>query len=455
MPAQPTSVGAAAPEYAGPLFDAHLHYNDEAVARFPIDDVLGRMQKSGVRAVVANSRPNDGTRALAAAREATRRAGVTVVPFVRLYRDRADYSGWHADPTIVDMVLRELAAGTDAGPYRGLGEFHLYDSRNADGPTARRLMKLAEERGLVVLAHVDDVAIEKLFAHAPSARLVWAHTGIGGAPVERVRALLERLSDAARRALVPPWADRGRWSPERAVARAADRDAGALPGRLGHLGQRALGRLRESDARRTALARRPAAGRRAPDRVGQRRRAVRIAGALRRRSRGALPRVPLLLDLDDVRRREQRVVRGVGERARHLEHVQRILLRPLDRLGGTSAAGGVFALTGLVVDGTSRCSSAIWRAFLSSPSLAPIRASSWACSFASSISCSFSTSRTAIRTASSVARLLTRLRMQYTHRAAEMLLKIVMNMIGPRAPGQKVWFLVSFRPTAQPRKCGR
>jgi hypothetical protein len=92
--------------YAGPLFDAHLHYNDEAVERYPIADVLGRMQRSGVRAIVANSRPNDGTKALAAAREPTRRAGVTVVPFVRLYRNRADYSGWHADPTIVDMVLR-------------------------------------------------------------------------------------------------------------------------------------------------------------------------------------------------------------------------------------------------------------------------------------------------------------------------------------------------------------
>jgi len=192
--AQPASPEAAPLSYAGPLFDTHLHYNDEAAARFPIDDVLGRMQKSGVRAVVANSRPNDGTRALAAAGDATRRAGVTVVPFVRLYRNRADYSGWHADPSIVEMVLRELAAGTAAGPYRGLGEFHLYDSANADGATARRLMQLAEERGLVVLAHVDDVAIEKLFAHAPKARLIWAHSGIGGVPIERVRALLQRHS---------------------------------------------------------------------------------------------------------------------------------------------------------------------------------------------------------------------------------------------------------------------
>ena len=187
--AQPAAPGAA---YAGPIFDAHLHYNEEAVEPHPIADVLARMQRSGVRAVVANSRPNDGTKALAAAREATRRAGVTVVPFVRLYRNRADYTGWHADPSIVEMVLRELAAGTDAGPYRGLGEFHLYDSANADGATARRLMQLAEQRGLVVLAHVDDAAIEKLLAHAPKARLIWAHTGIGGTPVERVRMLLQR-----------------------------------------------------------------------------------------------------------------------------------------------------------------------------------------------------------------------------------------------------------------------
>ncbi len=187
-----TAAASAAPPYTGPLFDAHMHYNVEAVDPYPIDDVLGRMQRSGVRAVVANSRPNDGTKALAAAREQTKKAGVAVVPFVRLYRNRADYNGWPTDPTIVDMVMRELAAGTEAGPYRGLGEFHLYDSKNADGPTAKRLMQLAQERNLVVLAHVDDVAVEKLFAHAPKARMIWAHTGIGGVPIERVRALLDK-----------------------------------------------------------------------------------------------------------------------------------------------------------------------------------------------------------------------------------------------------------------------
>jgi hypothetical protein len=190
--------------YAGPLFDAHLHYNDEACVHatpepacpHPLEDVLARMQRNGVRAIVANSRPNDGTRALAQARAQTQAAGVMVVPFVRLYRDRADYHNWFRDPGIAELVQTELARGTPSGPYRGLGEFHLYDSANANGPVAQALMALAEQKDLAVLAHVDDVAIDLLMANAPSKgrklKLVWAHTGIGGTPIERVDQLLAR-----------------------------------------------------------------------------------------------------------------------------------------------------------------------------------------------------------------------------------------------------------------------
>jgi predicted TIM-barrel fold metal-dependent hydrolase len=51
-------------------------------------------------------------------------------------------------------------------------------------------MRLAQERKLVVLAHCDDVAIDKLMAHARGATVIWAHTGIGGVPVARVRQML-------------------------------------------------------------------------------------------------------------------------------------------------------------------------------------------------------------------------------------------------------------------------
>ena len=210
---------AYAADYTGPLFDAHLHYNDEAfngtTGPHPVADVLARLQRSGVKAIVANSRPNDGTKALVAAAHnhgglATggTAGGTTtitakdlaVIPFIRLYRNRADYDSWFKDETIYDMVVAEQARGATIAArrveFRGIGEFHLYDSANANGPVAKKLMAYAEEKSLAVLAHVDDTAIDLLMANTPSKgqklRLIWAHTGIGGVSVARVDELLTR-----------------------------------------------------------------------------------------------------------------------------------------------------------------------------------------------------------------------------------------------------------------------
>ncbi len=65
---------------------------------------------------------------------------------MRLYRNRDDYGNWFRDESIYDMVQAELARGTPSGPYRGLGEFHLYDSANANGPVAKKLIVLAEQK---------------------------------------------------------------------------------------------------------------------------------------------------------------------------------------------------------------------------------------------------------------------------------------------------------------------
>lgn len=193
------SVAKAAP-YGGPLLDAHLHYNEEAWSGHSgphqPSDVLARMQRNGVKAILTNSRPNEGTRTLAAARAETQLAEVTVLPLVRLYRNRDDYVSWFRDESIYEMVQAELARGTPAGPYRGIGEFHLYDSLNANGAVAKKLMALADAKDLVELAHVDDYAIDMLMAHTPSKgqtlRLIWAHTGIDGVSVARVSELLDK-----------------------------------------------------------------------------------------------------------------------------------------------------------------------------------------------------------------------------------------------------------------------
>ena len=115
---------AQAADYTGPLFDAHLHYNDEAWngpdgqgrGPHPISDVLARIQRNGVKGVLANSRPNDGTKALAADPS---KGDLQVVPFIRLYRNRADYDSWFRDETIYDMVLAEYARGTAGSPVGG------------------------------------------------------------------------------------------------------------------------------------------------------------------------------------------------------------------------------------------------------------------------------------------------------------------------------------------------
>ena len=193
-----------ASDYNGPLFDAHLHYNDEAwqggngqgSGPHPISDILARLPRNGVKGALANSRPNAGTQNLAthlAAQSANVGTALQVVPFIRLYRNRADYDSWFKDETIYTLVQAEFAKGTAAGPYQGIGEFHLYSSENANAPVAKKLMAFAEEKNLAVLAHVDDTAIDLLMANAPSKgqklKLIWAHTGIGGAPASRVDAL--------------------------------------------------------------------------------------------------------------------------------------------------------------------------------------------------------------------------------------------------------------------------
>ena len=117
-------------------------------------DVLARLQRNGVKGALTNSLPNDGSKALVAAAQGS--AELTVVPFIRLYRDRADYDSWFRDDSIYDMVVVEHARGAAGAAsrveFRGIGEFHLYNSANASQPVAKKLMVFAEEKSLAMLA---------------------------------------------------------------------------------------------------------------------------------------------------------------------------------------------------------------------------------------------------------------------------------------------------------------
>lgn len=164
-----------------PIFDAHLHYNEEAYAAFPPERALELFRRNGVRGVLANSRPNAGTRRLIEAAPPE----LWIVPFIRPYAVRADRATWPREPKTLALIEAELAKGG----YRGIGEFHIDRSEDAGGDVARRIVALAVERGLWLHAHVDEVGLEKLFGHDPRARVIWAHTGFA-TPTAEVERLL-------------------------------------------------------------------------------------------------------------------------------------------------------------------------------------------------------------------------------------------------------------------------
>jgi hypothetical protein len=184
------SLGLVLPAAASevlPIFDAQLHYNDEAAAVYPVPEVLERFRASGVTAILANTRPNDGTRALVNAAREDPRAAPRVVPFVRPYPTRADVGTWFNDPEIFALVESELRR--DPG-YRGIGESHVYGT-DAGGIWVKRIVALAVERNLWLHAHCDDAALEILFGHEPSAKIIWAHTGFT-TPPEKIARYMDR-----------------------------------------------------------------------------------------------------------------------------------------------------------------------------------------------------------------------------------------------------------------------
>lgn len=152
-----------------PLFDAHMHYNVEARSVLSPQQVIALWRKTGIRAVLATSRPNDGTLDLIAQGA----ADIRIVPFLRPYRVQPDRYDWFAKPEIDALVEQELKRGI----YRGIGEFHIFGA-DADAPFMVRIARLAKERGLWLHAHSDEDAVERIMRHAPGVKLIWAHTGM-------------------------------------------------------------------------------------------------------------------------------------------------------------------------------------------------------------------------------------------------------------------------------------
>ncbi|QGT77763.1 amidohydrolase family protein [Guyparkeria halophila] len=151
---------------ATPLFDAHLHYNAEQRAAIDPQAILETLESNGIEHAVVTSRPPENARLLAEL------APDRIVPFLGVYRAKADKENWMHRPDLPARVETWL----DQGDYRGLGELHIF-GRDRDSQTFKRLVEIAAERGLVLMLHGDLAIIDRAFEIAPTVDVLWAHLG--------------------------------------------------------------------------------------------------------------------------------------------------------------------------------------------------------------------------------------------------------------------------------------
>ena len=172
------ATGAAACLAADlPIFDAHLHYSHDAWETVPPKEAIALLRKAGLLRALVSSSNDDGNQKLYA------QAPDLILPSLRPYRTRGEISTWFRDDTVLTYLEQRLAKHR----YVAIGEFHLYGG-DADLPVPRRMVQFARQYKLLLHAHSDADAVERLFKQWPEARILWAHSGFS--PPERLREML-------------------------------------------------------------------------------------------------------------------------------------------------------------------------------------------------------------------------------------------------------------------------
>lgn len=182
---RPADRGNAAPATAGgggsrvELFDAHIHYSQDAWASYSPEQVIRVLRDAGIRRALVSSTPDSGTQRLYAL------APDLVVPILRPYRSREDIGPWTRDPTVVAYLESTFRRGI----HRGIGEFHLV-SGDAATPVVRAIVAMAIREDIWLHVHADEQAIAELARTDRRAKILWAHSGLSSTP-EAVRAVLD------------------------------------------------------------------------------------------------------------------------------------------------------------------------------------------------------------------------------------------------------------------------
>jgi len=149
-----------------PIADAHIHYSHDSVELTPPEKVIEIMQEANLKFALVSSSDDNGTQLL------SELAPDLIVPGLRPYRRRGETNSWFTDENALAYVEKLL----EQNRYATIGEFHLF-GKNADNSIPRKIVQLAVKHNLILHAHSDADAVERLLKQDDTVKIIWAHSG--------------------------------------------------------------------------------------------------------------------------------------------------------------------------------------------------------------------------------------------------------------------------------------
>ena len=148
------------------VFDAHMHYNEEDTQQFPPEEIIELLQDHNVRRALVTSTPPQQAASL------YRLDPERIVPFLGVYRNGSNKLNWYLDNSLPTYVEAQI----EHGPWRGIGELHIF-AEQRHNPVLRRLVRMAAQHRLVLFMHADPAVIDTIYETTPDVTVLWAHAG--------------------------------------------------------------------------------------------------------------------------------------------------------------------------------------------------------------------------------------------------------------------------------------
>lgn len=149
-----------------PIFDAHSHYSLSDSFSYTPKQIAAKLNQNNIIGAVITSTPTNRAEAL------YHQAPNLIIPFLSLYKTKANKPNWMNDIT----TLKDIEAQLEAFPYRGIGEFHIF-KKDTYSPVLEGVIRIAAKRNLTILIHGDSEIIDRIFELEPNLTVIWAHLG--------------------------------------------------------------------------------------------------------------------------------------------------------------------------------------------------------------------------------------------------------------------------------------